>query len=137
MATLAAGKRLRSAVCATEIMVIAALDGDVRRRADDGRRGNGAPNADFAAGGSAIGKRCVNKNSSLEVLCVKAGDGSFGAVNGHLGFAQDFLLMEALQLAAAAMLSFLGIEPHQRGLARMEAEPATLPRGVAKVGAPS
>ena len=118
-------------------MVIAALDGDVRRCADDGRRGNGAPNADFAAGGSAIGKRCANKNSSLEVLCVKAGDGSFGAVNGHLGFAQDFLLMEALQLAAAAMLSFLGIEPHQRGLARMEAEPATLPRGLAKVGAPS
>lgn len=80
MATLAAGKRLRSAVCATEVMVIAAPDGDVDlccggASMTDGDGNGGAPNPDFAAG-SAIGKRYVNADGSLEVLCVKAGDGS-------------------------------------------------------------
>ena len=80
MASLAAGKRLKSAVCTTEIMVIAAPDGDVElccggapmREGD----GNGAALDPDFADGTAIGKRYVNDDGSLEVLCVKAGDGS-------------------------------------------------------------
>lgn len=80
MASLAAGTRLKSAVCTTEIMVIAAPDGNVELccggtpMTDSGSNG-GAMNPDFADG-SAIGKRYVNEDGSLEVLCVKAGDGS-------------------------------------------------------------
>ena len=80
MATLSAGKRLKSAVCTTEIMVIAAPDGDVdlycggsAMGAGDGN--GGSVDADHA-GGTAIGKRYVNEDGSLEVLCVKAGPGS-------------------------------------------------------------
>ncbi len=80
MATLSAGKRLKSAVCTTEIMVIAAPDGDVElccggTAMGDGEPNGGAVDADHA-GGTAIGKRYVNADGSLEVLCVKAGEGS-------------------------------------------------------------
>lgn len=81
MAVLAPGKRLKSAVCATEIMVITAPDGDVNLRcggahmAEDGNGGDGGVDPAHAKG-SAIGKRYVNGDGSLEVLCVKAGDGS-------------------------------------------------------------
>ena len=71
---------------------------------------------------------------ALANLSRSLGAGLFGAIEGHLSYAQDFLLMGALLLAAAGMLSFLGIEPHQRLLARMEAEPATPLRGLAKAG---
>ena len=80
MSSLAAGKRLKSAVCTTEIMVIAAPDGDVDLRcggapmAEDASSG-GAPSPNFD-NGSAIGKRYVNGDGTLELLCVKAGDGS-------------------------------------------------------------
>ena len=80
MASLAAGTRLKSAVCTTEIMVIAAPDGDVELRCGgtpmtDGDGNGGTMNPDFADG-SAIGKRYVNEDGTLEVLCVKVGDGS-------------------------------------------------------------
>ena len=85
MATLSAGKRLKSAVCSTEVMVIAAPDGDIDLTC------GGSPMAEDAAGdgtvdaghadGTAIGKRYVNEEGSLEVLCVKAGDGSL-AIGG-------------------------------------------------------
>ena len=88
MATLAAGKRLKSAVCMTEIMVIAAPDGDVDLRCggapmDEEGDGAGAPDARFAAG-SVIGKRYVNGDGSLEVLCIKPGDGSLSVGDGKL-----------------------------------------------------
>ena len=80
MASLAPGKRLKSAVCTTEIMVIMAPDGEVDLRcggvpmAEDA---DGAGDLDSAhTGGSAIGKRYVNGDGSLEVLCVKAGEGA-------------------------------------------------------------
>lgn len=80
MAALAPGKRLKSAVCATEIMVITAPDGEVDLRcggATMAEDGDGAGSVSPAhAKGSAIGKRYVNGDGSLEVLCVKAGDGS-------------------------------------------------------------
>ncbi len=81
MPTLSAGKRLKSAVCATEIMVIAAPDGDVQlacggaAMVEGGDVNGGEVHPDYA-GGTAIGKRYVNADGSMEVLCVKAGDGS-------------------------------------------------------------
>lgn len=81
MPSLSAGKRLKSAVCATEIMVIAAPDGDVQLlcggapMVEDGEANGGDVDPAHAAG-TVIGKRYVNADGSLEVLCVKAGDGS-------------------------------------------------------------
>ena len=81
MPSLSAGKRLKSAVCATEIMVIASPDGDVQLlcggapMVEDGEVNGGDVDPGHAAG-TAIGKRYVNADGSLEVLCVKAGDGS-------------------------------------------------------------
>ncbi len=82
MGQLKAGTRIQSAVCKTEVMVIAAPDGDV-----DVRCGGAAmieisadkPGGDVdasAAGGTAIGKRYVNEAGDLELLCTKPGDGS-------------------------------------------------------------
>ena len=82
MGQLKAGTRIQSAVCKTEVMVIAAPDGDVDVRC------GGAPMLEIsaekpggdvdasAAGGSAIGKRYVNEAGDLELLCTKPGDGS-------------------------------------------------------------
>ena len=80
MAILSAGKRLKSTVCTTEIMVITAPDGEVDlccggAPMNEGDANGGSVNPDYAAG-TAIGKRYVNEDGSLEVLCVKAGDGS-------------------------------------------------------------
>ena len=86
MGALSAGQRLKSAVCTTEIMVIAAPDGDIELTCGgaamtdgDGNSG-GAVDADHAEG-TALGKRYVNEDGDLELLCVKAGDGSL-AVGG-------------------------------------------------------
>ena len=80
MASLSAGKRLKSAVCTTEIMVIAAPDDDVDICCGGASMGEGESNGGAVAAdhgdGTAIGKRYVNEDGSLEVLCVKAGDGS-------------------------------------------------------------
>lgn len=89
MPTLSAGKRLKSTVCATEIMVITAPDGDVElfcggspMAEGDGANG-GAVDPAYAAG-TAIGKRYVNADGSLEVLCVKAGSGSLSLSDAAL-----------------------------------------------------
>ena len=81
MPTLSAGKRLKSAVCTTEIMVITAPDGDVDVSCGgspmiEGDGANGRAVDPAHAGGTAIGKRYVSADGSLEVLCVKAGEGS-------------------------------------------------------------
>jgi hypothetical protein len=82
MATLKAGARLKSAVCDTQVMVIAAPAGDVALCC------GGAPlletTANAARGavdpeyknGTQIGKRYVNADGSLELLCTKPGEGS-------------------------------------------------------------
>ena len=92
MASLTAGKRLKSVVCTTEIMVIAAPDGDVDlccggapMHEDDG---NEATLDRRFADGTVIGKRYTNGDGSLEVLCVKAGEGSL-AVGGETLAAKD------------------------------------------------
>lgn len=83
---LAPGSRLRSTVCATEVMVVMAPDGEVALTC------GGAPLVDVKAtpppggavhpdhaGGTQIGKRYVNADGSLELLCTKPGEGSLAA----------------------------------------------------------
>ncbi len=84
MAQLKAGTRIRSAVCNSEVMVIAAPDGDVDVRCGgapmieiSAEKSGGSVDAS-AAGGTQIGKRYVNEAGDLELLCTKPGDGSLG-----------------------------------------------------------
>ncbi len=86
MASLATGQRLKSAVCTTEIMVISAPNGDLELTcggapmAAEATNDGGSVSPSFA-NGTTIGKRYVTEDGSLELLCVKPGDGSL-AVNG-------------------------------------------------------
>jgi len=82
MPQLKAGTRIQSAVCKTEVMVIAAPAGDVDVRCGgapmleiSAQKTGGSPDAAFA-GGTQIGKRYVNEEGDLELLCTKPGDGS-------------------------------------------------------------
>lgn len=77
------GTRLGSVVCATEAIVVKAPGGDVDvtcggvTMADPGADKSG----DAVAGlteGTMMGKRYVNEDESLELLCTKPGDGSLG-----------------------------------------------------------
>ena len=84
MASLKAGTRVQSAVCNTEVMVVQAPDGDVDLRC------GGAPMIELgvdkpggsvdagAAGGTQIGKRYVDADGTIELLCTKPGDGALG-----------------------------------------------------------
>jgi hypothetical protein len=89
MAVLKAGTRLKSAVCNTEVMVVAAPKDDVELTCGGApliemtaeRPAGGAP-ADDAKEGTQIGKRYVNEAGDLEVLCTKPGEGSLAA-NGQ------------------------------------------------------
>ena len=94
MPELKTGGRLKSTVCDGEIMVVAAPGGDVDLTC------GGAPMVDSAAEatrvdinpdhavGIVIGKRYITEDESLEVLCVKAGDGGL-AVDGNLLLLKD------------------------------------------------
>ncbi|MGH0031022.1 MAG: hypothetical protein ACQGVC_14605 [Myxococcota bacterium] len=77
-----AGTRIQSAVCNTEVMVIAAPDGDVDVRCGgtpmieiSADKSGGSPDAAFADG-TQIRKRYVNEAGDLELLVTKPGDGS-------------------------------------------------------------
>jgi hypothetical protein len=83
MPALKPGLRLKSAVCDGEAMVVKAIDveltcGGVPMLA----AGEGAPDGAEADSEHMykclIGKRYVNAEETLEVLCVKSGEGSFG-----------------------------------------------------------
>ena len=86
MAQLKAGSRLRSAVCDTEVMVVAAPAAEVEVTCGGAamleigaeRPAGGSPAAD-AAEGTQLGKRYVNEAGDLEILCTKPGQGSLGA----------------------------------------------------------
>ena len=88
MIELKAGLRLKSAVCDAEVMVVkaggdAALTcGGLPMLSGDESAGASEAAADHM-NGCQVGKRYVNEDQSLEVLCVKAGAGSLGA-NGSL-----------------------------------------------------
>ena len=86
MARLKTGTRLKSAVCNTQVMVVAAPDADV----DCSCGGHpmidaaatppaGLAIAPEAAKGTTLGKRYVNEDGKLELLCIKAGEGSLAS----------------------------------------------------------
>ena len=83
MAELKPGKRLRSSVCATEVMIVAAPKGEVQLTCggaelvalDAAPPSGGTPSPD-ASGGTQLGKRYVNEAGDLELLCTKPGQGS-------------------------------------------------------------
>lgn len=78
------GSRLKSTVCDTEVIAVKAA-GDleitcggapmVDATADAGEKGTPA---DDAAEGTQMGKRYVNDDETLELLCTKPGAGSLG-----------------------------------------------------------
>jgi hypothetical protein len=80
---LVAGSRWRSAVDTTEVVVVRAPEDEASLECgghemlavgtEGGPSGSIAP--DFSAG-SQLGKRYCDEGDQLEVLCVKAGDGS-------------------------------------------------------------
>ena len=86
MAQLKPGTRLRSAVCPTEVMIVAAPKSDVRVSCggvamaplDAAPAAGGAPHPD-ACGGTLLGKRYVNEAGDLELLCTKPGQGSLAS----------------------------------------------------------
>lgn len=86
MTDIAVGKRLRSTVCDTEIIVIREPDRQVELRCgghpmtqDDVRAASLSAGAE---GGTLLGKRYVDELTGLEVLCARAGAGSL-AVDGR------------------------------------------------------
>jgi hypothetical protein len=85
MAQLKPGTRIRSAVCDTEVMVIAAPAGDaevtcggVPMIAMDAEPPAGVAIDPDAAEGTQLGKRYTNEAGDLELLCTKPGKGSLG-----------------------------------------------------------
>ena len=89
MAELKAGTRMKSAVCSSEVMVIAAPEGDIDvtcggvsmiGSVDTAEGGSVDP---AHAEGTQLGKRYVNDAGDLELLCVKPGEGSL-ATNGEV-----------------------------------------------------
>ena len=101
MAKLKAGTRVKSAVCATELMVIQAPDGDVDVRC------GGAPVIGIAdprperaidpnlKAGTQIGKRYVDAGGTIELLCTKPGEGTLALGDAPL------VLKEAKPLPAS------------------------------------
>jgi hypothetical protein len=86
MARFKTGSRIRSAVCNTEAMVIAAPDADVEISCGGvpvieigAEPPAGVTMSPDAAKGTALGKRYVDEAGSLELLCTKPGEGSLGA----------------------------------------------------------
>lgn len=83
------GTRLRSAVCDTEVMAVAAPAEEVEVTCGgapmlaQGAEPPGDARLDpDAAGGTQLGKRYVNEKGDLELLCTKPGQGSLAA-NGQ------------------------------------------------------
>jgi len=74
-----AGSKLKSAVCATEVMVVCAGDGTLEC---EGKPMQADKPAEFGeidpafAGGSQIGKRYIDADGTWEILCIKPGKGS-------------------------------------------------------------
>jgi hypothetical protein len=85
MSELAAGKRLYSVACHTEVIVIRAPHTDTQLSCagaamaivDDAAPG--ASRADGTGDGAVLGKRYVDEQTGLEVLCTKSGAGPLAA----------------------------------------------------------
>ena len=84
------GARFKSAVCSTEVIVIrTGPDHDVELTCGGSSMvpvgstiEQGAAPSDDANGGTELGKRYVDEEADLELLCTKAGEGSL-AVSGR------------------------------------------------------
>lgn len=78
------GTKLKSTVCNSEVMVIRGGDQIVQcggaEMLAEAPADKGSVNADFAAG-TQMGKRYVDEAGTVELLCVKAGEGSL-AIDG-------------------------------------------------------
>ena len=81
---LKTGVRLKSAVCDAEVIVVRAPGDDVDLRCGGypliEMTVNGVPGTPISEGhgdGSILGKRYTSDETGLEVLCTKAGSGSF------------------------------------------------------------
>lgn len=78
---LKAGSRFKSAVCETQVMVIKAPAGEWALACGGSdmiaptASGSGTPDAALS-GDTLIGKRYVNADESLELLCTKGGKGT-------------------------------------------------------------
>lgn len=76
------GERLRSAVCTTEVVVIAAPESEIDLRCGGApllAEGQDAPDGvslDATGAGTQLGKRYTNETGDLELLCVKPGEGT-------------------------------------------------------------
>ena len=91
---LKTGARLKSSVCEAEVMVISAPAGEAELGC------GGAPMVDATSDaekgtiaedhklGVQIGKRYIDADSTIEVLCIKAGEGSL-ALNGETLLLKD------------------------------------------------
>jgi len=91
MTQLKPGSRARSAVCDTEVMVIAAPDSDPQvtcggapMHALDAEPPAGATLDPDAAEGTQLGKRYVNEAGDLELLCTKPGKGTLSTAGTAL-----------------------------------------------------
>ena len=89
-----AGSRLKSAVCQTEVIAVKApgvemdIRGGVVPMVDPTGAASEAGNpVDGAMNGTQMGKRYVDADDSIELLCTKPGDGS-------LGLGDDFLTIK-------------------------------------------
>jgi hypothetical protein len=83
------GTRLRSRVCATEVVVVKVGSGGeltcggVSMVPLDAAVDGSAAVAEGHDGGTLLGKRYCDETSGVEILCVKPGDGSLG-IDGRL-----------------------------------------------------
>ena len=81
------GLRLRSAVCATEVVVIAAPAGDIALSCggalllEEGEAAAAGATVENIGEGTQLGKRYTDDSGELELLCVKPGEGSLAANN--------------------------------------------------------
>ena len=82
------GLKLKSAVCSTEVIVVAG-SGDVDLTCGGTAMSeDGSGDGSVAAGldeGTMLGKRYTNDDGTIEVLCTKPGDGSLGIGQTALG----------------------------------------------------
>lgn len=84
------GLKLKSAVCTTEVIVVAG-SGDVDltcggvAMGEAGSDGGDATAVDGLAEGTLLGKRYCDEEGTVEVLCTKPGDGSVGVAQTALG----------------------------------------------------
>ena len=83
MPSLKPGSRFTSSVCTTQVIIVKGV-GEVDLRCGGapmlapGAAGDSGLPVEGASGGTLMGKRYVDPDETVEVLCTKPGDGSLG-----------------------------------------------------------